>query len=375
MSHIVSQNHTDLTIAIVDDYMRRIPQRNRRQARDYLYEDRLICAMSMPGRLIAELRGYHDSYISYFELSQGSWQGGCTCRHASCSHLTALLIHFSEHPELFVFPPQAIEEALQRPWSFFPDDMPGLKILRLMPDPVPWWMKKRQEGQNKFDTQKIDTLEDFLGHPAMLADLHPSWLDESRIRQGILQWSDRHLIRRAGFPFWLKLWAYNPYLPLESVFSTFSEDIEGSVPLIVSLLFSASLVPFPLDRTWHRVHRLLSLLEPIRSVPILWLWNQFEDLDPIRLSRTHALMVREGAESAIQYIEQNWPTESQDQHIARRALINWLPPEKKLPYWTAECLESGSREDLHALQTILDAASYRNLKTVFNTRWASSAEP
>ena len=372
--HIVSQNHTDITIEIVDDYLRQIPQRNQRHARDYLYEDRLIRTMHMPGRLVAELRGYHDSYIPYFELSHGSWQGGCTCERSGCSHLAALLTSFLDHPDTFVFPPFAIEKALESPWNLIAEERPIQKIVRLMPNPVPWWMKKHQQGQNKPTSTKTASLEDFLRQPAMLADLHPSWLEDSVIHQGILTWDSHKVVQRPGFPFWLNLWAYNPYLPLDSVFLAFSSNLEDHVPLILSLLWRGSLIPFSPDRAWHRVHRLLSLLEPLHSSPILWLWNQFSHLDPLYLSRTHALMVRDGPESAIQYIEQHWPADPKDQHRVRRALIQWLPEQKKLPYWIAECLDTGSRQDLQDLAALLDPTSYRNLEELFNHRWTSSAE-
>ncbi|MCL4493822.1 MAG: hypothetical protein M1294_03305 [Firmicutes bacterium] len=376
MSHIVSQNHADLTIAIVDDYIGQIPERTRRQARDYLYEDRCIRTMSMPGRLIAELKGYHDSYIPYFELSHDSWQGACTCgRNNVCSHLAALLINFRDRPDTFVFPPYAIDQALGRPWSMVPHEVPGFRIVRLMPTPVPWWMQRRQAGQAKAGPAKLDSLEYLVHHPAMLADLHPSWLEESTIYEEIVQWKNRRLIRQAGFSFWLNLWAYNPYLPLENVFSVFHEDLENFSRVILSALWQASPVPFSSDRTWHRVHRLLSLLEPVRSVPILWLWNQFQALDPLHLSRTRALMNRDGLEPAIQYIEQHWPTDPDDQRVVRRALIDWLPVNKKLPYWVADCLESGSRQDLLELQRVLDPHSFENLETLFNRRWSPSAEP
>lgn len=95
MSQIVSQNPMDITIEIVDEYIGRIPEKTLRLARDYIYEDRCIRKMRMPGRLIAELRGYHDSYIPHFELSKDLWQGGCTCtRPAPCAHIGALLLSF-----------------------------------------------------------------------------------------------------------------------------------------------------------------------------------------------------------------------------------------------------------------------------------------
>ncbi len=379
MSKIVSHNQVDITIEIVDAYIQTIPDKTIRKARDYLYEDRLVRKIHMPGHLIAELRGYQDVYIPHFELSDGLWQGGCTCNRAmSCSHIAALLLSFRAHREHFVFPPYALYCQLQNSWPLLYQSMPGLTLLKAMPESPPWWMLERQIAQaqlGKFAPFTIDELERIIHHPATVSDLHPSWLQDESIQTAIKNWQGPRIIRKPGLTFWLNLWSFNPYLPLDHILALFALEIEQNVPLILQQLWSPPPVPFPMERHWQRIHRLLFLLEQNSSVPIIWLWDQLDRLDPLHLARAHALLRQHGSDQAIHYLEQHWPEHPQDQHTVRQTLISWLPSDKSLPFRVADCLETGSQTELRALKTVLDPGAFRDLVTVFNHRWASSAEP
>ncbi|SMC06463.1 hypothetical protein SAMN00768000_2836 [Sulfobacillus thermosulfidooxidans DSM 9293] len=375
MSQIVSQNPMDITIEIVDEYIGRIPEKTLRLARDYIYEDRCIRKMRMPGRLIAELRGYHDSYIPHFELSKDLWQGGCTCsRPAPCAHIGALLLSFREHPEQFVFPPYAFAMALQNSWNVLFEATTGKNILRLVPEIAPWWMLPRNIAHTKTEPMALDNLERIIHQPQMLVDLHPSWLDDPAILNALRGWKNPQLIRKPGLLFWVKLWAYNPFLPLDHIFSSFPGEVEALTPVILAELWNPGVIPFPRERQWQRVQRLLSLLEVIPSVPIVFLWDQFAAMDPLFLGRTHALIRQGQMDQAIHYIEQHWPEDEKEQHMVRQALINWLPESKKLPYLIADCLETGSLPELQELKKHLTPEAYEDLTNLFNRRWASTYE-
>ncbi len=369
MSHLVSLTLTDISKEIVDEYLGRFPAKILNSARDYLYEDRLVRKLAMPGRLIAQLRGYQDSYLPHFELSGGSPQGGCTCgRYQPCAHFTALLLTFRDHPEQFAFPPYALLRGLMDPWPLlFADNF----LNQHVPDPMPWWMLPEHLAPAK--QWQVPSLVSVTRNPSLLADLHPSWLGRSGAGDAVDSWRDTRAIRKAGAPFWVSMWAYNPYLPLDNLFTSLAPDLPESQNLILHTLWSHTAIPFPEERQALAVRRLLGLMAQIPGSPVYWLWEQFPQTDPLYLARARWLLEQNDTEGAVRLLEGHWPADRQDQHTVRQALIAWLPVPAQLPYRIADCLETGSVDQLNALQSVLSPAVWDDLAQNFNRRWPSSA--
>ncbi len=367
MPHIVSLSITDVNKEIIDEFVSHIPLRTLKTARDYLYEDRLVRKMAMSGRILAQLHGYQDSYLCHFELSGQLSQGGCTCQRSQpCSHVAALLLNFSEHSDEFIFPPYNLAQDLHDPWSAL---FVGSALIRKVPDPSPWWSLPSEMSPGKrFSPPEGDSV---LHNPSPLADLHPSWLTAHGAFSEQEPWFDAKTIHRAGADFWIHLWSFNPYLPLEPVFSVLQKDLAAHVPTLMEALWSPSPIPFPQERLWLSRHRLLHLAASVDGSPATWLWNQFPGIDPLYLSRAQLLVEAHDLEGMVRLLEDHWPEDRSEQHTVRMALMGWLPEDRQLPYRIADCLDTGSSESLQDLKTRLPREEWEDLAENFTRRWGA----
>lgn len=369
MSTLVSLALTNVTREIVDEYLAPFPTKLLRYARDYLYEDRLIRKIAMPERLIAQLRGYNDTYLPHFELSASGPQGGCNCGHSQpCAHFTALLLAFRDHSEQFVFPPYGLYHAVKNIWPLVFEET---SLTQFIPDPIPHWMLPQPfVPQASWSPPPLDRV---VRQPSLLADVHPSWLTRPDIEETIRHW-DTVLMQKAGAVFWIALWAYNPYLPLESVFQVIGSQLPPAQPFILETLWTKRPIALPVERQVLATHRLLTLLGQIPDTPMIWLWNQFPEADPLYLERARLLMNGNQPDKAIRLLESHWPDTKEAQHTVRQAIISWLPVPDQLPYRIADCLDTGSVLELEALQTLLSPEAWHDLAQHFNHRWRPSAD-
>jgi hypothetical protein len=134
-------------------------------------------------------------------------------------------------------------------------------------------------------------------------------------------------------------------------------------------LWSKKSIPFPQERLWLSVHRLLDLAASIPEMPAQWLWTQFSIADPLYLSRARLILASGDTGGMVRLLEDHWPSDRDDQHAVRQALIAWLPAHLQLPYRIADCLETGSLEGLAEMKDRLSENDWNELALTFTRRW------
>lgn len=348
--------------------------RVRQTARDYLYEDRLVRRLAAPGKIVAELRGYHDRYTPHCAENSQGLQLGCSClRRQPCAHVAALLTGFGHAPDSFLppWPPVGAEPDAWWAWAAgMPfawdaiDETPPAWRRPFDADSMAWWAAWTHTEAAR--PSAVTPPE------VVLAGLHPSWTTRPEWRAAFSDWLARRLSAGVDPGFWIPLQADNPFLPLDPLWETVTLSAAHQ-SRILGLLFAPSDEPDPLRRI-SRVERLMGLLARLDPPPgpavRYWLWQQFEWADPLGVERADALYAGGHRDEAVRLLEEHMPGDPASRAPIRRRLASWAEGPDQLAHLVADCVERGSLDCLETLRAHLTQSDWETLSAAIRRRAA-----
>jgi hypothetical protein len=356
----VVRTHRGWLTPLVDQ----LPVGARRQAEDYLIQDRLVRRWQRPPQIFAaELRGYRDVYHPHLVGVPDQLKGQCDCnrRGSTCPHLAALALDLDRHPHWYV----------QTPWDLFLQTREWLAHPPLdWPDPWPWLPEEPLAWQKPYASDLLPHILASLekGNPRapldvtwpIWADLHPSWLTASPIHEAFTAWLAARLpFRHLHVKRWVWLSWAQPDLDLAPVYLAFPESDAGAmVKEALALLFGPALWR---DASGARQIALLKVVTWLDPALAAELWPRFPQHGSWVLAAADAYYQAGEQEKAQATLIQSWPEDPASRRAARHRLIAWLPLADSLPHRLALAIEERSLELLEPVRHLLSRDDWTQL--------------